>query len=51
MPIANYSAGGNSTDSVLLFVLQLTGASPELIYRLMPEHLRRQNGILHPVGA
>ncbi|RRT62267.1 hypothetical protein B296_00041514 [Ensete ventricosum] len=33
--------------------LQLAGASPELINKLIPEHVRRQSGIgfLHPPGT
>lgn len=33
--------------------LQLAGASPELINKLIPEHIRRQAGLgfVHPAGT
>lgn len=39
--------------TVALFCLQLSGASPELVNKLIPDHVKRQLGLhfLHPVGA
>ena len=49
--VFNYSVRTN--DKFKTFPPQLSGASPELINRLVPEHVRRQTGfsIPHPAGT
>jgi hypothetical protein len=39
--------------SILLFLLQLNGASPELVNKLIPDHVKRQMGLnfMHLAGT
>ena len=47
------SLAGRSINHLIPIWLQLQGASPELINRLIPEHVRRQAGLSfpHPAGT
>ena len=40
-------------NSILLFLLQLNGASPELVNKLIPDHVKRQMGfnLMHLAGT
>ncbi|KAK4799122.1 hypothetical protein SAY86_024487 [Trapa natans] len=42
---------GRPLPHLFNFKQELTGASPELIYGLIPAHIRRQNSIMHAVGG